>query len=187
MEPAQNCMHRVRSCSFLGLFHRIDDPRVKTSTDDYQSLVPDLDRYPLVIVERVHCPVAINFRFSLRKTPLEIRDSLHLSRHQHQVRGQCKSLPGFMKHRSSFFQGFLIQRWHLHRTSDNWDVETAPKKSIRMQDKGYSLRGPVQKLWQISEMVEMTMAQNHRLNAVSGERIADALVGRPTAWADRTE
>lgn len=92
-----------------------------------------------------------------------------------------------MKHRSSFFQGFLIQRWHLHRTSDNWDVETATKKSVRMQDKGYSLRGPVQKLWQTSEMVEMTMVQNHRLYAVSGERIADALVGRPTAWADRTE
>jgi hypothetical protein len=71
---------------------------------------------------------------------------------------------GFVKHRSSFLQRFLVQRRHVHRTSDTWDVETALKKSVRMEDKGYALRGPAQKLWQTSEMVEMTMTQDHRLN-----------------------
>jgi hypothetical protein len=54
MEPAQNCMHRVRAFRFLGLFHRIDDPRVRTSTDDYQPFA--LDRYPLVIAEWAQWP-----------------------------------------------------------------------------------------------------------------------------------
>jgi len=45
-----------------------------------------------------------------------------------------------------------------------WLCEAALKKSVRMEDKRYSLTGSVQKLWQTSEIVEMTMAQNHRLN-----------------------
>jgi len=69
-----------------------------------------------------------------------------------------------MKHRSGFCQRFLIQRGHLRWTSNSRDIETALKKGVRMEDKGGSLGYPVQKLWQTSEMVEMTMAQNHRLD-----------------------
>jgi len=85
VEPAQNCMHRVHLRNFLGMFHRVYDPGVRTSTDDDQPLVLNLDCYPLVIVERIHPPVAIDSRFGPGKTSLELRCSLHLPRDQHKV------------------------------------------------------------------------------------------------------
>jgi hypothetical protein len=137
-----------------------------TPAEHDQSLVPDPDNKPLVIMERINGPGTVDVclcpgkPFLKRGGPLDFTGS--------EQEAGCKKLggPGFPENRPGIIKGGFIKTGDSGGPADRGDVHSSFKKSFGMyRDRDVPVKS-FQELCEPPEMVEMAMGEDDSFDGI---------------------